>query len=329
MASKSAQDKIKKYSGVAKNVKDTTKSASSQQAPEEPRISLEQVIQAFQSFGFEPNERNNNDIGYWTTRPQSEGPKLMEELHKRRIAENEEEDETIKSKKTLPRLSDEDIGALFDEYGLPKPDPEWAREHLPNDPVKIRAILEMQRKTTDTMLKNEAKIATTPPPVAPAAPVPVAGAPLMGRGGPTPLDGQADMMEPMQPAKPFFVGDSALIKITNPQNPNNGTLWLVDTKRKVLRPILSEQGLENAFEDMDAAKNAIITVSAKELGPGGALEGFEPLQEGKGVKNDGSMDDIEYSKNQIQKRYGQKPNPQAENKALSMLDGVLGNMQTK
>lgn len=359
MAQKSAQGKTEKYSNVVKSVKNS-------QSPEEPRIKPEQVISAFRSFGFEPNERNHNDIGYWTTKPISDGPKLMEELHKRRMEINKKEDDDNRSKEekvkadekseedkkrasdsvihrqstekvAMPRLSDEDINALFDEYGLPSPDPEWARNHLPNDPKKIRAILEMERKTADDMLKKHSKNTVNSMPETPKMMAGGMGGPssYRGMGGPAPaipagpMGIQGGMVPQDEPATPFFVGDHALVKITSPSNPNQGTLWLVDKKRKVLRPILSEKALENTFEDPEEAMNSIVVLSSKALGPGGELEGFTPLNADKGVNLDGSMDDIEFSPGQIQKRYGKQSDPVAENKALSMLDGVLGNINNQ
>jgi len=331
MSTKSVLETTKKYNGLASNVKENAH-------PEEPKITQEQVISAFESFGFAPNERNNNDIGYWTTRPMSEGPKLMEELRKRRMEENKKEDDSLNeqnskekamldSKSTLPRLSDEDLLALFDEYGLPEPDPEWARSHLPNDPAKIRKILEMQRRTADGILsKNSKNMVDSVQGVPKQAPMQQAGAPMRGQGGPGPMAKQGEMAMGDEPVTPFFVGDHALVRITSANNPNSGTLWLVDKKKKVLRPILSEAALENAFEDPEAAQRSIVTLSSKALAPGGPLEGFTPLNADKGMQEDGSMEDIEFTEGQIQNKYGKPSDENSENKALSMLDGVFGKL---
>jgi len=347
MQTKSALGKTNKYSGVVKSVK-------SAQAPEEPRITPEQVIAAFKSFGFVPNERNHNDIAYWTMKGQSEGQQLIEELHKRRMEINRQEDEEKKSqqerqkasqkaeddkkraeedllhqqhlgKKAMPRLSDEDLNALFDEYGLPAPDHEWARNHLPNDPKKIRSILEMQRKTADDMMKKHSKntvnaIPGTPKMGAAAAPMPAGG----GMGGPTPMGMQGGMADGSTAVTPFFVGESAVVKITNPNNPQSSTLWLVNPKRKILQPFISEEAFKNAFEDPAEAEKSIITLSSQALGPGGALEGFSPLQGEKGVNNDGSLGEVEFTPNELRNKYGKQDDPAGENKSLSMLDGIFG-----
>jgi len=339
--------KTDKYSNVVKSVK-----GIQTQQPEEPKITKDEVIQAFNSFGFNPNDRNHDDITYWTMKEKSELPKLIEELHKRRIDINNKEDEDKKntelqrkatedrvkqhneSKQTLPRLSDEDLSALFDEYGLPAPDPEWARSHLPNDPKKIRSILELQRKTADDMLKKHAKNSVNSMPEVPKVqnmPMQQTGAPMIGMGGPTssPMNMQGDMMGGDEPQTPFFIGDHAVVRIINKNNPNTSTIWLIDVKKKVLRPFMSEKAFENAFEDPEEAQKSVITISTKELGPGGVLDGFKPLQAQQGVNDDGTMDPIEFSPAQLQKRYGKQSNPTGENKSLSMLDGILGTMSNQ
>ena len=259
MATKSAQGQTKKYSNVVKSVQNAQ--------PEEKKITPEQVVAAFKSFGIPINDRQHNDIAVWTMRGVSEGHKLIEELSKRRKEINDKEDEDKKTqedrqkanqkaeddkkaaqetvqnkqhvdKAAMPRLSDSDIAALYDEYGLPPQDPEWSRNHLPNDPKMIRNILSMQRKFADDMMKKHTKNTVNSMPEVPkatSAPVMPMGRAMNGQGGPTPNSpmGMQDGMTPGDaPVKPFFVGDHALIKITNPQNPNSGTLWLVDKQKK-------------------------------------------------------------------------------------------------
>jgi hypothetical protein len=338
MATKSMQGQVNKYSDVVKSVKNTSKTPKT---PEEPKMNPEEIVHIFRSFGFEPNERGLNDVGYWSTRGQSEKPKLFEELRQRRMEIIKREDEAKnfeenrnrterESKSTLPRLSDEEITSLFDEYGLPTPDPERVRNNLPNDPKKIRAILEVQRKAMDDMIKKQTRNSVNELPETPRQVPQQMSQPnpqqMMGMGGPTPMGTQNEMMPQEAPMKPFFVGEHSLVRITNPTNPNSSTLWLVDAKKKVLRPFLSEQAFQNAFEDPQGAEKNITTISTKELGPGGVLEDFTLLQAEKGVKEDGSMDEIEFSPAQLKKRYGKPSDPAAEQKSLAMLDGFLGNL---
>jgi hypothetical protein len=91
---------------------------------------------------------------------------------------------------------------------------------------------------------------------------------------------------------------------------------------------MSDQAFRNAFEDQMNRK-AVVIISSKDLGPGGALDGFTPLQGTQGVNDDGSMDNIEFSPAQLLNRYGQQSDPAAENKSLSILDGVFGNLNNE
>jgi hypothetical protein len=343
------------YQGVKNAVKSTQKP----QQPEEPRITPGQVITAFHSFGFTPNERNMNDIGYWTTKGQSEGTKLIEELRKRRAdingkidSDKAETDAQNKAKQTLPRLSDNDIKNLHDEYGLPSPDPEWVRNNMSNDPTKVRAILDMQRKTSDDMLKKHMKnqvnsIPEVPkggsPSVTSTAVMPpnnntqAPGSMGVGQGGPgyygmggpgmpggiTPMPGVGGGQDQQQ-TNPFFIGDHALVRIVNPNNPNSGTLFLVDAKNKTLHPFTSDKAFQNTFEDPEAAKQSITTLSSQALAPGGPLAGFQPLGAQHGVGEDGTFKKPQFTTAQIQQHYGKPSDPASEQKALSMLDSVIG-----
>lgn len=332
---KSTQGRTNKYSNLVNKVKDTS-NKKQEVIDEEPYITAEQVVQAFRSFGFEPNERNNNDIGYWTTRKQSEGVKLIEELRNKRNEINKLEDDAKKeeesfnkTKKALPRLSDEEISELFDEYGLSIPDFEWARSNLPNDPQKIRKILEVQRKMMDDMIKKESKNKVTSIPEIqkqnPQQQTEPQG--MMGMGGPFGGDSlDLGMGEDIGEASPFFMGDYTVVRLTNKNNPKMSTLWLVDPKKKVLRPFKSEKAFMNAFEDPESALKSITTISTKELGKGGALNGYKLLGNDKGINDDGSMDEIDFSEAELQNRYGKEQNEAAENKSIMLLDGLLGKL---
>ena len=53
---------------------------------------------------------------------------------------------------------------------------------------------------------------------------------------------------------------------------------------------------------------------------------FKVLNSKYGVKQDGSMKQVEFSPAQIQERYGQPINPEGENKAIGTLDGLLSSL---
>jgi hypothetical protein len=130
------------------------------------------------------------------------------------------------------------------------------------------------------------------------------------------------------PSIPFFVGDHALVHIKNGPDSQAGTTWLVDAKKKVLRPFASEQAFNSAFKDPEEARKAIVGISSKELGPGGVLEGFTLLKNDKSIKHDGTMDKVDFSPHQISKKYVKTSDPQAESKALTILDSLMGSLKT-
>jgi hypothetical protein len=154
---------------------------------------------------------------------------------------------------------------------------------------------------------------------------PMIGNATMGQGGP--MDIQGAMTQPQTPVTPFFIGDHGLVRITNPNNPNASTTWLVNKNKKTLQPFLSDRAFQNAFEDPTEAEKSVVTLSSKDLGPGGVLDGYTPVDGKQGVNHDGSIGKIEFSPAQIQKRYGKVSDPNAENRALSILDGVIGNIK--
>lgn len=333
MAVKSTLGKTKQYSGLVNSVGGYTK-------PEEPKMTPQQVAAAFQSFGYQPNQNNMNDVGYWSTRPVSEGAKLMSDLKKRREQDNlksedakRQDEEFNKSKQSLPQLNDIEIKGMYDEYGLPAPDTNWVRNNLPNDPEKLRLILETQRNAATDMLKTHTKNMVNSMPQIPKASQSSAPTPIMGNTQPITQGatsynmGGMGMGGPGDTPSPFFIGDHAVVRIVSPNNPQASTLWLVDSKKKILRPFMTDQSFENAFEDPEAAKKTITTLSSQDLGPNGPLNGFKLLGQEHGVKDDGSMGNIEYTPAQIARRYGQPSDPAVENKSLSILDGVFNNLK--
>ena len=342
MPTKSIIGGSKKYSGVVDTIKKNSK-------PEE-KINKDQVIHAFKSFNIPLNNKEHDDILFWTSKDIGELPKLINELstERKKINQKVEEDKKVeaesnKAKSALPRLSDNEIKNLYDEFGLNAPNYDWARNHLPNDTAKIRSILEMQRKFADSMIKKHTtntlnSIPDTPKYNSSPAPMSNAAALMTGKGGPgdppaspgapqgapnSPNDVQGQMTPSDAPVTPFFTGDHAIIRIVSPNNPNSSTLWLADPQKKVLRPFVSEAALRNAFEDPDEATKSITNVTTQDFAPGKALYGFKPLKNNQGVQHDGTMPNIPFSHAQVSKRYNKPSNPQAEQKALSLLDGIF------
>jgi hypothetical protein len=208
-------------------------------------ITADQVVKAFKSFGFEPNQGGMNDVGYWTTRPLSDAPKLMDELKKKRIEENKKREgnsskvitEFEKQKRAAP-LSDEEILSLYDEYGFPKPDTNWVRENLPNDEEMLRKILTSERKIMDKGLQKTGSQLINQ----------TGGQSIQPQGG----DGlgAAPVVQPGGKSKAFFVGGKGLVKFSD--QPNH--VWLVDSRSKTLRPFINDEDFENYFDNPEAAK---------------------------------------------------------------------------
>ena len=106
MVSKSTLGKTNKYSDVVSAVKQS-------QPTEEPKITPEEIVEAFKAFGFEPGERNHDDITYWSSKPRSTKSQLIEELHRRRVDSNKKEDEKskiIEQKQLSDQQEQEEIG---------------------------------------------------------------------------------------------------------------------------------------------------------------------------------------------------------------------------
>ena len=136
---------------------------------------------------------------------------------------------------------------------------------------------------------------------------------------------------PEPPKDAFFRGDHALIRFNEDPGPGDtSTVWLVDVKKKVLRPFLDEQAFTAYFggttiEEQDE-KGAISSVDLSDLGGQGTLRNFRMLQDADGVGGDGNIpitlgDDIDEAK--FDNKYGKQGNPEGEEKAGQVLDGIL------
>src|ERR1035437_9333524 len=134
--------------------------------------------------------------------------------------------------------------------------------------------------------------------------------------------------QPPVPTKktPIFVGKSALVRLVNNNDPSTATIWLVDSTNKTLRPFVGEDQFDQMFDNADQAKKAVTTLSSDELGDGGLLGDFHVLDHQYGVQQDGSMKDVPYSPSQIQQRYGKPIDENAENGAVSSLDGLFSQL---
>lgn len=130
--------------------------------------------------------------------------------------------------------------------------------------------------------------------------------------------------EPKIGRTPIFTGKTALIRFTNPGQLESSSIWLAEKGPKTIRPFVSEEFFDSMFASPEQAKRAVVTMSSDELAPDGVFGDFEVLDEDYAVKEDGSMKPVQFSKSQVQKRYGKPIDPEAENNALSSLDSMLG-----
>lgn len=163
-----------------------------------------------------------------------------------------------------------------------------------------------------------------------------AGAPQSGASGPTFIDNtptgnglaQAPVGQTAGISSPFtpggvtqtrIMGDAALISF--PEFP--GQVWLVDANGKTIRPFKSDMAFNNSFADPNAARAAIHTLPLNELQQGGALNGFQLLNNNYAIQDDGRAPTLGASYAQIAARYGAQVDEESELMASRTLDGFL------
>lgn len=119
---------------------------------------------------------------------------------------------------------------------------------------------------------------------------------------------------------PMFMGNTALIQIQG----YPGT-YLVDTTSKTIRPFASDQAVVHAFPGITA--DHIVTLTPAQVSLGGmfgANNGYQILDSKYAIQNDGKFLSQDASPSQLQARYGQPINTNAEQDAYMVLDGVMG-----
>lgn len=145
-----------------------------------------------------------------------------------------------------------------------------------------------------------------------------------------------DAMQQM-PRDVFFRGRYALIRFEEDPGPGDtSTVWLVDTKKKTLRPFLSDDAFNAYYKGSTTVKDedkkgTIKSVPLDYLAPDGPLRNFRMLQDNDGIGGDGSFpqefaEDIDETK--LENKYGQTENPEAEQTAIQILDGLLAKVKT-
>jgi hypothetical protein len=165
----------------------------------------------------------------------------------------------------------------------------------------------------------------TPQPTPPSAPTKTAPV-----GPVTPANDAAagmgltsNIIAPDNGTTPHFMGNTALIQVAG----YPGT-YLVDNSTKTIRAFASDQALTNAIPNVDARH--IVTVPASYISPGGMLssdQGYQLLTNEYAIKEDGTFQSLPASNAQLQARYGQSVDQNAEQDAYLLLDGIMGGVR--
>ena len=298
---------------------------------QEPLLNSHYIVDAFHSFGFEPTRA---DMHYWTTIKESQKGQLVKELKDRKDGSEEkvnaQHEQMASRSKTPGHLSDEQIYSIYSEYGFPKPDVHWVREHLPDDEEKLKSVLDIQRKHMDAMIKIQSKgildnvknqmQGQQQPPM-----------PMPGGGPGYSNDGQGGPNDPsFSKYTPHFVGDYSIIKFT-PSSYGAGaenspsTVWLIDNKNKVLRPFLSQDSFDNMFTNPKEAEKSIVTISSSDLND--SLKGFELLSSSYGIQKNGTYKSLPADRATLAQRYGKAIDEDSASTTVAILDTFIDTLR--
>lgn len=120
---------------------------------------------------------------------------------------------------------------------------------------------------------------------------------------------------------PYFVKFTA-----DPNGTASGdqsTVWLMDEKNKVLRPILNWQAFSDLYEgDEKAIQDAVSSINyynPMDLQPGGKLNGYLPLGAEYAVNEGANVQELPFSPATIQRLYGKNASSEDVTKAASFL----------
>lgn len=141
---------------------------------------------------------------------------------------------------------------------------------------------------------------------------------------------------PIRKGTPYFMGDQALVKFSpGGGEPDSGLHWLVDKANNTVRPFESEVALQAAFGDgYEAAKRGSVVLSPPVIDENGeitegVLRDFSILGSEYAVKENGTSKKLDFSPNQLKKRYGKQINENGEGLAAETLDGLLNIIKSK
>lgn len=263
----------------------------------------------FQKFGYTPS--SEGEIDYWAVKPIGQ---LFSALQKRKDADPKKQ------------LNNDQLYKLYDEFGLAprlrtQVDYDWARKNLPNDVTALKSVLKSEQ-TKQLAAQKAAGTATAKPAVTPQPPV--------NNQNSAPTSNPTTNLTASGVTGQFSSPTGHLVKFTGDPNGaaegDASTLWYVDPKQNIMRPIMSMTAFNDLFNNdpatIDAAKKSINTVDVKSVQPGGSYSNFFLLGADYGIYDKAQAKPLDFSPNVVSQRYG-KPVSMNQVKAAGDLDNLL------
>lgn len=331
-------DNPSKYQNLSSTVKSAQK---------EPTLDIGYIKQVFNDFGYQPVAA---DVHYWGSMKESQKPQLVKKLQSRRDeqekAQTEQENKIKESQRIAEErasqgeeqrqqeqenmmvspkhLSDQQIEALYSEYGLPKPDASWVKKHLPDNEDLLRNILKQEVSHIEAATKIASKQALDAMKNSSANNVlqntgQGGRGRADGQGGPAPTGSIPDFAKYTD----HFVGKHSLVKFQEdpdgPEGFSDKTVWLLDNENSVMRPFMSMAAFNASFKDPADAMNQVVTMPISQIKNGQFAGKFEILNSDYGINSDGSYKDLEVNRSALKDRYGMEYNEGAMVSGVGML----------
>lgn len=309
----------KKQVKIYKGVEDSVKKASA----EEPKIATDSIVKAFASFGMKAPE---HELLYWSNQPTSKASKMLEELKKSKKEKTEKFKENYQKVMTMAPLSNKEIYAVYDEYGLEKPNPDWVRKNLPNDEEKLRKYLDIERdfknKSYKKDLSNKLKAEQM---VQPAGGMVQQMGMMDGVGAANVLSDTAGNED--EEVVPYHLSGLSLCRVNG-----DNTIWLIDSSKGTIKPFTSRKAFVNFFKGKNDnfdrvadAQDAIKDISVKQFNS--LMKKYKLSSNKYGIKEDGqggSGEDAFYvNTNDLSNNYGSTINENTLDKSISFVLAFL------
>jgi hypothetical protein len=139
---------------------------------------------------------------------------------------------------------------------------------------------------------------------------------------------------PIQDGSPYFSGGHAVIKFSTGE-PGYGpdTFWLVDKQNKTITPFTSPASLQAVFGPaFQQVMSSVVTVMPPNVASdgkvnNGVLAGFYILDPEYAIQEDGTSKPVDFTPGHLSERYGRPVDEDAEQKALTQLDGIMNQLK--